>query len=397
MASDYFQAGGYTYLVIVDRFSGWPTVQFCGSSSSSSRQLQEWLRQHFATYGIPEELATDGGLTYMAHETQKFLADYGVRHRLSSVAFAQSNKRAELGVKSMKRLIRENTNRDGSLTNDRFLKALMTYRNTPDRDTHLSPAQVIFGRNLRDFLPSPQTRLKPQPEWIQLREDREKALAKRAISNMERLDQNTRALPRLAVGDSVLVQNQVGNHPSRWDITGVVVEAREHDQYVVKVDGSGRMTLRNRKFLKRITPFSMTKHFKPSEEPISKSQPNIVAEPHPETVAAPAPELPPAPVLVEEPPPAIEPPQPPSPAPVSQSTEPTVPVAPEPAKPEPRRSSRPSKAPERLQVSWGTKSYAQAVRTDLRSLVIKDSLHPSDPREGGGITEYRCTVKQQQT
>ena len=137
----------------------------------------------------------------------------------------------------------------------------MTYRNTPDRDTGKSPAQVIFGRNLRDFLPSPQTRYKPQPEWIMLREDREKALAKRAVSNMEKLNRNCRILPKLAVGDSVLVQNQVGNHPSKWDITGIVVEVKEHDQYIVKVDGSGRMTLRNRKFLKKITPYSMTKHF----------------------------------------------------------------------------------------------------------------------------------------
>ena len=390
VAADYFQAGGYTYHVIVDRFSGWPTAQFCGSSSGSSRQLQEWLRQHFATYGIPEELATDGGLTYMAHETQKFLEDYGVRHRLSSVAFAQSNKRAELGVKSMKRLIRENTNGDGSISNNRFLQALMTYRNTPDRDTSLSPAQVIFGRNLRDFLPSPQTRLKPQPEWIQLREDREKALAKRAITNMERLDQNTRALPRLAVGDSVLVQNQVGNHPSKWDITGVVVESRDHDQYVVKVDGSGRMTLRNRKFLKRITPFSMTKHFKPSNESIPKPLPAEERQPEPEPVATPAPELPPAPVLLEEPAPVIEP-QPLSPAPVSQPMQPTL--APEPASPEQRRSSRNRKAPERMEMSWGTKSYAQAVKTDQKSLVIKDSLNPSDPREGRGIAEYHCTVQ----
>ena len=360
-------------------------MQFCGSSSGNSRQLQEWLRQYFATYGIPEELATDGGLTYMAHETQKFLTDYGVRHRLSSVAFAQSNKRAELGVKSMKRLIRENTNGDGSISNDRFLQALMTYRNTPDRDTGLSPAQVIFGRNLRDFLPSPQTRLKPQPEWIQLREDREKAMAKRAFSNMEKLDQNTRALPRLAVGDSVLVQNQVGNHPSKWDITGVVVEAREHDQYVIKVDGSGRMTLRNRKFLKKITPYSMTKHFKPSSESIPLPAARPQSEPEP--VVTPAPELPPAPALVEEPAPVIEP-QPPSPEPVSQPTQP--PLAPE---PEPRRSSRQRQAPERLEVSWGTKSYAQAVKTDPRSLIIKDSLNPTDPGGGGSFAENGCTVQ----
>ncbi len=34
----------------------------------------------------------------------------------------------------------------------------------------------------------------------------------------------------------------------------IVVEVRQFDQYVVKVDGSGRMTLRNRKFLRKYTP-----------------------------------------------------------------------------------------------------------------------------------------------
>ena len=153
--------------------------------------------------------------------------------------------------------------------------AIMQYRNTPDRDTGLSPAQVIFGRNLRDFLPAPQTRYKPQKQWIMLREDREKALAKRAVTNMERLTANTRELPPLSVGDSVIIQNQMGNHPSRWDITGVVVEVKDFDQYVLKVDGSGRLTLRNRKFLRKITPFQLTKHFKsdisiPPRPPVPK-------------------------------------------------------------------------------------------------------------------------------
>ena len=300
----------------------------------------------------------------MSYETQKFLADYGVKHRLSSVAFAHSNKRAELGVKSMKRLIRENTGSDGSLTNDRFLQALMTYRNTPDRDTGKSPAQVIFGRNLRDFLPSPQTRYKPQPEWIMLREDREKALAKRAVSNMEKLNRNCRVLPKLAVGDSVLVQNQVGNHPSKWDITGVIVEVKEHDQYVVKVDGSGRMTLRNRKFLKKITPYSMTKHFKTSDVDLSPQKapqpPAQAAEPPLTPRPSQAPEAAPA-----EPAPAQSPgargslssdssvPCPPSPSPQAEehtpSHEPASPALappPPPVTTAPRRSSRASKAPD---------------------------------------------------
>ena len=88
-----------------------------------------------------------------------------------------------------------------------------------------------------------------------MREDRERALAKRYVTNMEKLSAGTKALPKLAVGDNVIVQNQLGNHPSKWHITGVVVEVKDHDQYIVKIDGSGRMTLRNRKFLKKINPF----------------------------------------------------------------------------------------------------------------------------------------------
>ena len=38
-------------------------------------------------------------------------------------------------------------------------------------------------------------------------------------------------------------------------MSGKVVEVRQHDQYVIKVDGSGRVTLRNRKFLCRFLLF----------------------------------------------------------------------------------------------------------------------------------------------
>ena len=126
------------------------------------------LKTYFATYGIPEELATDGGKTYTAYETQKLLSTYGVHHRLSSVAFPHSNQRA-----------------------------VMQYRNTPDCDTGRSPAQVIFGRQLRDFLPAPLSRYKPQPQWLLLQEDRERALRKRALRNTESLQHGTRALAPL--------------------------------------------------------------------------------------------------------------------------------------------------------------------------------------------------------
>ena len=116
------------------------SIFYSGGGKTSVKTLQAYISHNKANEAINSiNLGAKGKLLFSSFQkwswmfflTQKFLSDYGVQHRLSSVAFAQSNKRAELGVKSMKRLIRENTNGDGSLSNDRFLKALMTYRNTP--------------------------------------------------------------------------------------------------------------------------------------------------------------------------------------------------------------------------------------------------------------------------
>ena len=62
---------------------------------------------------------------------------------------------------------------------------------------------------------------------------------------------HTQHLSPLSVGDFVRLKNQVGPPPNKWDKTGRVLEVRQFDQYVIKVDGYCRMTLRNRKFLRK--------------------------------------------------------------------------------------------------------------------------------------------------
>ena len=71
---------------------------------------------------------------------------------MSSAYFPQSNGRAELGVKTSKRLLRSNTGPTGCLDHDRVGRAMLQLRNTRDPDSSLSPAQIILGRPLRDSL-----------------------------------------------------------------------------------------------------------------------------------------------------------------------------------------------------------------------------------------------------
>ena len=80
----------------------------------------------------------------------------------------------------------------------------------------------------------------------------------RLARSSDKLDRHARALTPLSVGDCVLLQNQHGPHPTKWDRSGTIVELGRNDQYLVKVVGSGRVTLRNRRFLRRYTPLSTT-------------------------------------------------------------------------------------------------------------------------------------------
>ena len=61
--SDYFHHGGKDYVVVVDRYSGWPVVR--QSKSGTAKELTGMLREYFTMYGTPEEIATDGASVYM--------------------------------------------------------------------------------------------------------------------------------------------------------------------------------------------------------------------------------------------------------------------------------------------------------------------------------------------
>ena len=221
------------------------------------------LRDYFAVFGIAETLCTDGASVFMSEETKTFLRTWGVTHRVSSAYFAESNKRAELGVKTAKRLIRDNVGCQGSLNTNQFTQALLAHRNAPDPHNKVSPAEIVFGHRIRDIIPA--NSYVPSEHWVKFAAEREACFLRRHFSKSERLDGKKRKLVELVPGDNVYIQDQVGKTPRKWSKSGVIIESLPHNSFLVKVDGSGHITRRNRQFLRRFTPFS----------PISKS-PSLV-------------------------------------------------------------------------------------------------------------------------
>ena len=66
--SDYFVHAGQEYIIYVDRYSGWLSIMKC--TTSNSRTLTDYLRTLFTTFGVPVEMASDGGPIYMSSPTQ---------------------------------------------------------------------------------------------------------------------------------------------------------------------------------------------------------------------------------------------------------------------------------------------------------------------------------------
>ena len=258
--ADFFEDSGYHFLVAGDRLSGWVEVYSsqAGSSKAGSSGLIAHLRTLFATFGVPMTMSSDGGPEFTATATGDFLARWGVHHRQSAAYNPQSNGRAEVAVKKAKRLLKSCIDPRGSLNNDHFLRGMLQLRNTPDPECKLSPAQVLFGHPLRDAFsfvnrcPKFENRA-IRSIWHDAWASKEDALRTRYAGSMEKLNAHARQLPDLQAGERVFIQNQNGLHPNKWDRSGVVLESLGHDQYNIKVDGTGRITKRNRRFLRHYT------------------------------------------------------------------------------------------------------------------------------------------------
>ena len=130
----------HTYLACADRLTGWLILYCLEPGHATTTKLMFICWQLFQIYGGPEELSTDGGLPFTSSTFQEFLRMWCVKHRLSSIAYPQSNGQAELTVKTTKRIVKRNTSPQSSSDNNNVTWAILQYWNTPIQSIGLSLA-----------------------------------------------------------------------------------------------------------------------------------------------------------------------------------------------------------------------------------------------------------------
>lgn len=146
------------------------------------------------------------------------------------------------------------------MNSDAVTQALLSHANTPCKTLKVSPAQLAFGRTLRDFLPRNVESLLPVPGNFLTAEAKEQRQRAIRTDMGSRLDLHTKVLSELNVGDHVQLQNLRGAHPLKLDRSGVVISNDGFSSYTVKVSGSGLLTRRNRATLRKIFPTAQSEN-----------------------------------------------------------------------------------------------------------------------------------------
>ena len=214
VSADFFSTAGKSFLVYVDRLSGWPVVAQCGSDTTTTATIA-FFRKFFRDLGVPVRLRSDGGPQFASREFADFLHRWGVRHEMSSPHYPQSNGHAEAAVKAVKYLIMKMAP-TGTLNED-FDRGLLELRNTPRHDGR-SPAQVLYGRPLRSLIPAHSASF--ASKWQVKTEVCERRAAARSKDVQLRYDSHAKPLPPLRLGDQVRIQDPT---TKRWDKVVTVV------------------------------------------------------------------------------------------------------------------------------------------------------------------------------
>ena len=208
------------YLVTVDYASGFIEVDYLPDTLAETVVTK--MKHHFARYGVPDVVVSDGGPQYTSTSFKHFRQ---FEHIITSPGNSKANGAAEAAVKSVKKLMKKCI----AAHEDPYL-GLLNLRNTPVEGINLSPTQLMFGRRTKSTLPTTIQNLAPDSAtWKKTKEDKRAKIA-------DRLDQNRRDLRELKIGEAVRLQ-PLRSGEREWCLATVTRQLNSRDYEVQTAEG----------------------------------------------------------------------------------------------------------------------------------------------------------------
>jgi transposase InsO family protein len=143
------QENGYL-LIAMDYFTKWPEAYAIPNQETAT--VAEALVTNFCRFGVPRELHSDQGCNFQSRLMQEVLECLGVNKTRTTPLHPQSDGMVERYIKTVEEHLRKVIASHQRDWDARLPIFLLAYRASTDDTTGLTPANLVFGRELR--LPS---------------------------------------------------------------------------------------------------------------------------------------------------------------------------------------------------------------------------------------------------
>ena len=141
---------GESLLIVVDYYSRFFEVVIM--QSTTSQKMIEALTPIFARYGYPFTLKSDNAAQFVLEEFKEFLSKNGIEHRKFPPLWPQANGEVERQNRTLLKVLKV-AQVEGKKWKDELNKFLLAYRTTPHSTTGMTPASLMFRRELKTKLP----------------------------------------------------------------------------------------------------------------------------------------------------------------------------------------------------------------------------------------------------
>lgn len=246
---------GYQHLIVaIDAFTKFSFLR--AVKSTKTKYVIEYLRDIFATYGIPNAIISDQGSCFTARRFRRFCAQNHIRHILIAVATARANGQVErLNHTILNALLTSTPDEDQWADHVRTVQ--FAINNTVHSSTQKTPSQLLLGYTprggddapLRDEVMSSSRLLE---DLVQTREEAAQNIENAQKAQKLHYDKRHKPSYQYKVGDLVLIEKAAAPVPGSKKMVRpyqgpmVIIESLGNDRFKVRdMSGTHRVTRRS--------------------------------------------------------------------------------------------------------------------------------------------------------
>ena len=136
------------FLIVIDAHSKWMDFKTMTTITASDTIIE--LKEIFSTHGLPDQIVSDNGPTFISLEFKTFCSSNGIEHITTSPYHPAGNGLAERAVGIFKTAMIKLGSKCS--LRERVNRFLARYRSTPHVTTGVVPCELLCGRKIKTHL-----------------------------------------------------------------------------------------------------------------------------------------------------------------------------------------------------------------------------------------------------